>query len=360
MAIKYIQLAAVLRTNIREGVYGAEGRLPTEMQLAAQHNVSRQTVRQALALLASEGLIEKRQGSGSHILDSTAQAAGNNIAVVTSYVNDYRFPSLFQNVQNILDRNNYSTLVYSTQNQTSREREILQTLLEHPVRGLLMEGVKTALPNPNLDLYQRLKRSGIPMVFLHGCPAGLNAVCISDDNETGGYHAVQYLLEKGHTNIGGLFKSDDLSGHQRYLGFQSALRDRGLPFPDERIFWYSTGDRHALLELGQNHWLTRFLPVIRKECTAVVCQSDEIAYPLIQLLLAAGIHVPRDVSVISFDNSYYSDMGAVSITSFAGNSGKMGRLAAQALLDQIRGKPSHSQLVDWQLVEKNSVSAWGS
>lgn len=355
MAIKYLQLAAKLRTDIREGVYRASNRLPTEMQLAAQYDVSRQTVRQALALLSKEGLIEKRQGSGSHILGSTVQMAGNNVAIVTSYVNDYIFPSLLQNVQSVMDKSNYSTLVYSTQNQPYREREILYSLLEHPTRGMLIEGVKTALPNPNLDLYQRLKKMGIPMVFIHGSYPALNAVCVSDDNESGGYQAVQYLLRKGYTKLGGIFKSDDIQGHQRYYGFLSAMRDANLPFPDEQILWYSTEQRHALLELGYKEWLSHFVQMVGKDCDAIVCYNDEIAYPLVQMLIGAGLRVPEDVAVISFDNSYYSEMGPVHITSLSHNTGKIGQLAAQSLLDLIHNKAPHSQTVDWQLVERQST-----
>ena len=355
MAIKYLQLAATLRTDIGEGVYRASGRLPTEMQLAERYGVSRQTVRQALAVLCSEGLIEKRQGSGSHIREGAAKAAGNNIAIIATFVDDYIFPPLLHNVQSVLEKSNYATLVYSTQNQLSREREILQTLLEHPVRGLLVEGVKTALPNPNLDLYQRLQRMGIPIVFFHGGYPELDAVCISDDNEGGGYQAVQYLLGKGHTRIGGIFKSDDIQGQQRYFGFLSALRDRNFPFPDQDILWYSTEDRRMLMELGQKDWLERYVQMACRHCTAIVCYNDEIAYSLIQVLLNAGYRVPEEIAVCSFDNSYYSEMGTIPITSLAHNPGRIGHLVASSLIDLMRGKPARSHQVDWHLVEKKST-----
>lgn len=354
MAIKYVQLASTLRTDIRAGMFQSTGKLPTEMQLASQYSVSRQTVRQALALLAQEGLIEKRQGSGSRILDSAAQMSDSNIAIVTSYINDYIFPALLQNVQSELDRYHYSTLVYSTANQISREREILKTILERPVRGLLVEGVKTALPNPNLDLYERIQTMGIPIVFLHGGYPSLDAVCISDDNESGGYQAVEYLMSKGHTKIGGIFKSDDIQGHQRYYGFLSALRDANLPFPDRQLLWYNTVDRYALLELGQREWLQHFVETTCKEVTALVCYNDEIAHPLIQLLQSNGIRVPEDIAVVSFDNSYYSDMGSVHITSYAHNPGHLGRLAAQSLVNLIHNRPAQSQTVPWHLIEKQS------
>lgn len=354
MPIKYVQLASALRTDIRSGLFQSTGKLPTEMQLATQYQVSRQTVRQALALLAQEGLIEKRQGSGSRIFDSAVQMSGSNIAIVTSYINDYIFPALLQNVQSELDRNHFSTLVYSTGNQISREREILKTLLERPVRGLLVEGVKTALPNPNLDLYRRIQNMGIPIVFLHGSYPSLDAVCISDDNESGGYQAVEYLVSKGHTRIGGIFKSDDIQGHQRYFGFLTALRDMGLPFPDRQLLWYNTSHRYSLLEQGQREWLRHFVETTCKDVTALVCYNDEVAYPLIQMLQAEGYRIPEDISVVSFDNSYYSDMGAVHITSYAHNPGHLGRLAAQSLVNLIYNRPAESQTVPWHLIEKQS------
>ena len=65
MTPKYQMVADSLRTDILDGVYQKRMLLPTEQLLCQQFQVSRQTVRQALALLASEGLIERRQGSGS-------------------------------------------------------------------------------------------------------------------------------------------------------------------------------------------------------------------------------------------------------------------------------------------------------
>jgi Fe2+ or Zn2+ uptake regulation protein len=140
------------------GVYRETGRLPTEMQLAKMYSVSRQTVRRALGILAEEGLIERRQGSGSRLLDAPAVWAGNNVAVIATFMDDYIFPTLLHHIQSVMEKHSFSTLVYATQNKLNREREILQILIDNPVRGVLVEGVKSALPNPNLDLYRQLER----------------------------------------------------------------------------------------------------------------------------------------------------------------------------------------------------------
>ena len=78
-----------------------------------------------------------------------------------------------------------------------------------------------------------------------------------------------------------------------------------------------------------------------------------MAYPLIQALLSAGKRVPEDVAVVSFDNSYYSQMGPAPITSLRHRS-RMGRAAAEQLLALLEGGTAQSKHLDWELVERAS------
>lgn len=353
MAFKYLQLAAQLQAEISNSTF--LDKLPTEQELAKSYHVSRQTVRQALDCLVQNGLIEKRQGSRSRILAPGQTRGTDRIAVVTSYINDYIFPSVLQDIQAVLSRKNYSTLLFSTQNEVANERTILQGLLRQPVGGLIIEGSMTALPNPNLDLYEKLNMAGIPVVFIHGSYATLpNTVCVSDDNFSGGYLLTRHLISRGHSKIAGIFKGDDIQGHQRYLGYLSAIRDAGLPLPDGQVLWYSTEERRYLLDYGHNDLLEHFLKFYRKDCTAVVCYNDEIADRLIRLLLNIGKQVPGDMAVVSFDNSYYSDLCPVRITSLAHDAHKLGGMAATLLLELMEGKTCQSQCISWRLVRKES------
>lgn len=114
MAPKYQMVADSLRTDILDGVYQKRMLLPTEQLLCQQFQVSRQTVRQALALLVSEGLIERRQGSGSHIRDRSKPAPmpHRSIAVITTYISDYIFPSILREVENVLSDHNSAPLLF--------------------------------------------------------------------------------------------------------------------------------------------------------------------------------------------------------------------------------------------------------
>ncbi len=353
MAVKYKFLADLLRKDLVRGRGGR--RLPTEQELSQRYHMSRQTVRHALRLLEEEGLIRRRQGSGSFTTGLSGNLPSRQVAMVTSFLDDYIFPTILHDAQSVFSRQGYSTLVFATENQVGEERAILQRLLEQPVGGILVEGSKTALPNPNFDLYQQLLQAGTPVVFLHGAYAELSEVpCVADDNFSGGYQLAQYLLHRGHTKIAGIFKSDDIQGLQRYHGCITAIRDAGLPIPDQRFCWYDTQDRLEMVNLRDASLLRRFLENRLGAATGVVCYNDEIAYLLIRELLALGRRVPEDVAVVSFDNSYYSQISPISITSLRHPSPRMGQVAAEELLRLIQGENPISQSLPWELVERAS------
>lgn len=241
-----------------------------------------------------------------------------------------------------------------TQNRVDEERKILQKLLQLNIDGLIMEGSKTALPSPNLDLYQQFEQRDIPIIFIYGnYPALSDHVSITDDNIGGGYQLTNYLINKGHTDIAGIFKIDDLQGHGRYSGYLKALTEANLRFSDDNILWFDTVSRERLLR-NENNFLEGFVKTVVPKCSAVVCYNDEIAYYLIQLLMQNGINVPNDIAVVSFDNSQLSDLSPIKITSLAHGTRRVGQKAAMQLLNLIDKKEVLSESVSWTLVEKRN------
>ena len=353
MAMKYQLLADRLREELVRASGLAGYKLPTEQEISRQYRLSRQTVRHTLRLLEEEGLIQRRQGSGSYATGLLPGAPPRQIAVMTPFLDDYIFPAILHDVSDIFSRQGYSTAVYATGNCVSAEREILLRLLEEPVSGLLAEGAKTALPTPNAGLYQRLQQAGASVLFLHSAHSELDHIpCVADNNYGGGYQLVRYLADKGHREIAGIFKSDDMQGPQRYHGVLSALRDAGLPIRDRRFAWYGTEDRR-LLEERDGRLLEDFLRDRLGNATAVICYNDEIAHRLIQALLGSGRRVPEDVAVVSFDNSYLCQLGPVPITSLSHRQ-RMGRAAAEQMVSLLRGAAVRSQFLEWELIIRAS------
>ena len=350
---KYQIVAEALRAEIRDGTY--QKTLPTEQLLCARFQVSRQTVRQALSLLESERLIDRRQGSGSHIRERREPVfrQRRSIAVVTTYISDYIFPSILREIESVCSENDSTPLLFATQNQFSNERKVLQTLLEmEKLDGVLVEGTKTGLPNPNIGLYRELMEKGIPMVFMHGNYEQLpHTLSVLDDNYTGGRMLTEYLYRKGHRKISGIFKYDDLQGRQRFVGYLDAMQEYGLPLEDGNILWYGTDQKGGFLKEGSVRDETKQL---LSSCSAVICYNDEIATRVVSYLNRQGISVPGDVAVVSFDNSQYSEMSTPRITSLSHGAYNVGRMAAELLFRHLRGESCISSVAPWVLVEKES------
>ncbi|NLC78897.1 MAG: GntR family transcriptional regulator, partial [Ruminococcaceae bacterium] len=279
---KYYELACRLRADIQAGRYARDEKLPSENELTAKTGYSRQTVRQAMSVLESEGLTVRVQGSGTYVRgDKPQRPLTHNIAVVTTYIGEYIFPAILHGIDGVLSQNGYTSMLFATHNRVDDERRILTELLEKPIDGIIIEGTKTALPNPNIALYNRLEAMGVPVIFINGFyPEMKEHVYVVADDRAGGRSACDALIAKGHKRIGGIFKSDDIQGHRRYAGFVEALINGGLEVIDDNIMWYTTENRDALIASSAAGILSG--------CTACVCYNDEVALKVIAALEGAG------------------------------------------------------------------------
>lgn len=355
MPAKYIQLANQIKSLIEENT-GESFRLPTEAALCQTYGVSRQTVRKALSVLEAEHLIEKRQGSGSFATGLFLSPEKNNVAVLVCSDTEYIYPGLLSDIRGALQDKGFSAIVYVTGNQISREREILMELLEHPVRGILSEGCKTSLPTPNHDLYERLFQKGTSILFFHGSYSNLpDFPSIKDDNYGGGYYLGKYLSSLGHKRIAGIFKTDDIQGMERLFGLLSALRDENIPLEENCICHFNTAQLNALQKKQDTGFLSEFISRHLKYATAVACHNDEIAYWLIKELSYKNIRIPADISVVCFDNSYFSDLSLVRISSLSHKKHEMGNIAAESILKMMKGSSVSSQKIPWHLTVKRSA-----
>lgn len=340
---KYAELAQKLRNDIQNGSYASGQKLPSENELAAGTGYSRQTVRQAIGMLEHEGLVIRVQGSGTYVRNaSPRREPTRNIAVVTTYIGEYIFPAILHGIDQVLAQNGYTPLLSATRNRVDNERKVLTELLHKPIDGLIVEGTKTALPNPNIDLYEQFGNQGIPVVFINGFYPDLkNPVYVVADDRAGGRMACELLLKQGHTEIAGIFKSDDIQGHRRYAGYAEALRGAGLTVDDDHVLWYTTENRDTLMVSGASS--------VTRGCTAVICYNDEVALQVLKTLNRDDGSASGRPAIVSFDNSTYAQLSAEPFLSLSNPKEKLGRLAAEKMLNILRGRAEHPSLLPWSM-----------
>ena len=309
---KYLQIADAIRQNIQSGILPPDSKLAIEDTLMEQYQAGRNTVRHAVALLEKEGLLIRKQGSGTYIRSQKREKT-MTIGVMATYLSEYVFPMMTA-------RLGYRFLIRSTRNRIDEERKLLQQFIDSPVDGLIIHASKSAFPNPNLELYQTLSNLNIPFLFLCTYYPNLSAPAVTTDDFQGGYLAAETLIRQGHRHIAGVFKADDITGQKRYAGFLAAMRTYQLEIDDGCIFWYSTGHRKRMFD---GSW------------AEAVYDTDQIAVPLMKLLLQKGKRIPEDIAMISFDNSSLARLAPVPLTSLDYDKQEIGRLAVQTLIGQI-------------------------
>lgn len=332
---KYMKLVEVLKEELKTSNWKADQRFYSEHQLCQKYHLSRQTVRQAIGLLETDNLLYSVRGSGTFVTEHAVRSRNQStrtIGILVTYLSDYIFPVIIKELEKTFTAANYYIYIASTGNSVSQERKLLQAMIDKKVDGIILEPTKSALPNPNLDIYRDLHNQGYPIICINSYYPDLNLPLVALDDQKAGCMATKHLIDAGHTKLGAILKSDDIQGHLRYSGFQNMILAHGAEFIDDRVFWYTTEDLPNL-EDDSEHILGRL-----KDCTAVLCYNDQIALRLIAILQHAGIEVPRDMSVISIDDSRFADIGLVPLTSVHNPASEVGRVAAENLLKLIAGQ----------------------
>lgn len=332
---KYQIVKDVLLAWIAEGRLQPGDKLPIEDELADNFAVSRQTVRQAVGELVAEGILQRKQGSGTYFqgmptpVHEPSESARHIIGVVTTYISDYIFPSIIRGIEERLSADGYSPLLFSTQNESAKERRALETLLARGVEGIIVEPTKSAVPNSNADLYAELQRRHIPVVLLHARYDDLPAPVIGVDDLLGATLATRHLLELGHTRIGAIMKIDDKQGVLRLEGFLQA----GGIFFHELISFYTTEGRAQVPE----QYAERIAQMaVTDRPTALFCYNDAIAVDTIVKLRERGVAVPEDISVVGFDDSPLASIGYPPLTTIAHPKSIMDVRAADTILELIQ------------------------
>lgn len=354
---KYFVLMEELRDQILGGLIRPGDKLPSENELAEQYRISRHTVRKALNLLSQEGYVTACHGKGTYCSERAGHMGqSHNIGVITTYISDYIFPRLIQGMDRVFSANGYSIILKNTGNSRQMERTCLEDMLKKDIDGLIIEPSKSELLCKHTSLYEKMDDYGIPYLFIQGIYEQMSEKPhILMDDCLGGCLVTRHLIAQGHRSILGIFKADDRQGKERHKGYVKALQEAGLLYDPDMVIWFHTEDRASKPFLLTERMLERKVPI-----DGIVCYNDQIAVRMIQTLNAGGIRIPEDISVTGYDNSAMSKGEAFNLTTVAHPQEKLGEMAAELLLEKLRGVPAKESkvqtLIEPQLIVRGSTA----
>lgn len=177
-----------------------------------------------------------------------------------------------------------------------------------------------------------LAKGPVPIVVIGRHVPGMEDSCINVDNELGGYLATKSVLVLGHRKLayisGPLWKHDS---HDRLEGHKRALKEYGLEFNPRLLY---EGDfQEASGSRGMEELLGTGQPF-----SAVICANDEMAAGAMGVARERGLDVPDDISVIGFDNVFFTRYFRPRLSTIDYRMSSMGRMAARAVLRIVYGQ----------------------
>lgn len=351
---KYQVLKEKIIDYIRDNDLKYNDPINSEMELMEMFDVSRHTVRRAIADLVNEGWLYKQQGKGTFVdnPEGMKSGQGKTVGVITTYINDYIFPEIISGIEHKLSDEGYMMLLGNTNNNIEKERQILSNMLNNPLAGLIVEPTKSVFPNHNKDLYDQIMAKGIPLLFIHASYQNIPSSYLIEDDVQAGYMATKYLIDQGHKDICGLFKQDDMQGHGRYEGYLKAHREAGLPIDDSRITWFTTESKKQILDSLKTIAKDKLLA----SGTAYVIYNDQVANGFVQSIREIGVSVPDDLSVVSFDNASISRNGVVQLTTIAHPKKVLGEDAAACIIQLMKKQENYiEKVIEPELIVRDSV-----
>lgn len=209
----------------------------------------------------------------------------------------------------------------------------------------------------------RLKSYGIPVLLLDHTSLLESTDCVLIDNKSGTFKMTRYLIDKGFKKIGffgGMEYSPSV--RERFWGYMEAawmfLQLDNLDAAWEYANRYSSlcGIEDYVISQDIEQLGASFLN-IEERPQVLICSNDKAAILLYKALEKLGMQVPRDISIVGFDDIELSKMVVPGITTLHVNKALMGQKAVERLLQRMEcpGEKVEKILLDVALVERDSV-----
>lgn len=252
------------------------------------------------------------------------------IAFISDYVATTRFASgLIRGALEAAEHANHFMLVLETGGEPAREVQAIEAALDRQVDGIIFAAMRAR------EVFVPDVPASTRVVMLNGTSAKFKTSILPDEFD-GGRRAVQLLYEAGHREhvalVGhnelverGLFRSETVA--RRLAGIHNAMEAHGMRFAAEESCW----------EWEPQHGYELVSKILKsgQPIRALLCLNDRLAFGAYQALAEAGLKVPDDVSIVSFDNDEISTYLRPALTTIGLPHEEMGREAARRLLSPV-------------------------
>lgn len=349
--ILHRQLTTSLRERILDGRLPAGTRLQTDTEIAAEYKISRDTVRQVLALLIDEGLIERTQGRGTFV--RLPEASTSTITIAQEKTQIGLFLNRVDTSQDHLDilvgveqavkLHDYSVSFNYTERDSDQQIRDILRMHANQAAGMIIYPVGNAT---YIDEIRQLQASNFPLLFIDRYLPDLTTDYVGTDNRGGGYRATEHLIILGHRRVGFIFLHQETPENtssvlERLQGYMQALKTYKVPY-DASLITADLSPQSASIQQSLREYLLR-----PDRPSAIFASNDIVALDVMQAAHLLGLQIPQDLAIIGFDDARFASRVNPSLTTIAQSFFDIGLRAGTLLISRIEGltgPPRHIEL----------------
>ncbi|MEY3226134.1 MAG: GntR family transcriptional regulator [Planctomyces sp.] len=359
---KHQRISQELRTEIATGKFGPIGKLPSESQLVERFRVSRPTVARALRDLQSEGLIDRKAGSGSFVRHAGSQPHNQLISLLVPGRGATEVLDVVCGELGAIAKLHGYGVLWGRSPHPMLDRNLNSTLALEACEEFIKRGVRGVIFAPfehlddsrsvNLQLLDLLRHAGIAVVLIDRdfmpFPLRSDYDLVALDNVQAGFLAADHLLRLGMRRLRLLSDRDSASSvDARLTGVREAMLQYQLH-----------GDMPIRMD-GDASCLP-FVKHAIEDVDAIVCANDFTAFRLQQSLIKLNVRVPEDLRLIGFDDVRHATLANVALTTVRQPCRELAWCAFRTLEERIlhAAHPVRTTFLAPTLVVRNSCGAY--
>ncbi|WP_160687425.1 LacI family DNA-binding transcriptional regulator [Clostridium sp. C2-6-12] len=279
------------------------------------------------------------------------QKKSATIGVVVPSINNMFFPEVITGIETSLKLNSLSLVLACSNNDSEEEKLCVNNLLSRNVSGIII--IDPNAENVESKFYHGISKQ-TPVVFVNGPSVSSNISSVINDEAMGANMALNHLLENNHKDILFVRGKDSYSYDVKEKVYKSTM-EKLNSFNPKNIINIGNGNSSETVDNTVNI----FLDVLKKSsATAIFACNDLMAVGVLNACKKLNLDVPKDLSIIGFDNIDLSKFVEPKLTTIDQNMFLLGTNAATLLLEKIEFDNSYSKRIILinSLVERDTIS----
>jgi len=349
---KYLRIYAELLRWISTLQYRTGDKLPSESELVKEFGASRPTVARALAQLESEGLVERRAGSGTYVTRNAHQRSRTFGLLIPELGITEIFEPICQGIsQGRIGSHHdllWGPLFEPTAPKEVQAERLCEYYLKKNLSGIFFAPLELSdgMDEVNHRIVQAFDAAKIPIVLLdrdiNEYPTRSKYDLVGIDNRRAGFVVTKHLIDSGAERIAFYARPKSApTVTQRILGYREAL----------------AGLREGYVEYGDPTDVTSVRRLLKRfRPDAIVCANDITAARLMATLGELDIKIPSQIKITGMDDAKYASLLQVPLTTIHQPCIELGVIAMLAMLDRVAHPEMLARdfLVDFHLVVRKS------